>query len=190
MDNHPNRLFNATSIPTDTDAYFLQEGGGFLSQYFFAVSPKHPLMFLAVHDVMQQMNNLLDTGNYYVPATTGPGATKRAFINFMGLDSSNLDELAAKYSKPGPGHYVGVGFGNHSVTVACGRSQSNEYVIRTAVSGWRKTRGWSEMNITNYQAVGKEPNGKTCFKRLHEHYSAQAEAKTEVLQQAYRRQRW
>lgn len=76
MDNYPNTLFNATSVDPNTDAYFLQERGGFLSQYFFAVSPKHPLMFLAVHDVMREMHNMLDTGNFYVPVVSGPGAIK------------------------------------------------------------------------------------------------------------------
>lgn len=190
MDNHPNTLFNATSIHTDLDAYFLQEGGGFLSQYFFAISPKHPLMFLAIHDVMREMHQLADTGDFYVPVVSGPGCTKRAFINFMGHNATNIDEIAGKYSKPGPGHYMGVGFGNHSVTVFGNKKTNMEYVIRTAVSGRRKAQGWEKMNITNYQGVKRENNGKTCFKALHEHYSAQAESKSEALQEAYRRQRW
>ena len=139
---------------------------------------------------MQQMHNLADTGGYYVPVTSGPGATKRAFLNFMGLNSTNIDDIAAKYSKPGPGHYLGVGFGNHSVTVFCNRRQNQEYVIRTAVSGYNKMQGWKQMNITNYQGANKDPTGKTCVRLLHEHYSAQAEAESDILKQAYRRQRW
>jgi mannosyltransferase OCH1-like enzyme len=54
MDNLPGPLLNETTITQDMDAFFLQEGGGFLSQFFFAVSPKHPMMFLAVHDVMER----------------------------------------------------------------------------------------------------------------------------------------
>ena len=53
LDNLPGPLFNETTIPPDMDAFFLQERGGWLSQYFFAVAPKHPIMFLAVHDVMR-----------------------------------------------------------------------------------------------------------------------------------------
>ena len=49
MDNSPGPLLNETTITDDIDAFFLQEKGGFLSQYFFAIAPKHPLMFLAVH---------------------------------------------------------------------------------------------------------------------------------------------
>lgn len=54
MDNLPGLFLNETTITPDIDAFFLQEKGGFLSQFFFAVSPKHPLMFLAVHDVMER----------------------------------------------------------------------------------------------------------------------------------------
>lgn len=53
LDNLPGERFNETTIAPDTDAFFLQEQGGWLSQYFFAVAPKHPIMFLAVHDVMR-----------------------------------------------------------------------------------------------------------------------------------------
>ena len=54
MDNLPGPLFNATTITPDIDAFFLQEQGGYVSQFFFAVAPRHPLMFLAVHDVMER----------------------------------------------------------------------------------------------------------------------------------------
>ncbi|CAB9515463.1 glycosyltransferase [Seminavis robusta] len=191
MDNHPNTLFNAGTIQPETDAYFLQEGGGFLSQYFFAVSPRHPLMFLAVHDVMREMHNILDTGNFYVPVISGPGAMKRAFLNFMGLNGTNLDLVAGKYSKPSPGHYEGVGFGNHSVTVFAHRRNNNDYVIRSAISGHRKMQGWRQMNITNYQAMNKQPNGKSCARLLHEkYYSHAASFDGEIMQEVYRRQRW
>lgn len=190
MDNIPNTLFNSTTITNEIDAYFLQESGLFLSQYFFAVSPRHPMMFLAVHDVMRELHNLLDTGAYYVPSTTGPGATKRAFIHFMGLNNTNLELLAARYSKPRKGHYEGVGWGNHSVTVACNGAENMEYVIRTAVYGTTKNVGMQQMGIVNYQGVRRASNGKTCVRAIHEHYNKLAQAETQSLQEAYRRQRW
>lgn len=66
MDNYPGvNLENGTAFTPDLDAFFIQEGGGFLSQYFFATSPKHPLMFQAVQDVMNTVHHLEDTGNFY-----------------------------------------------------------------------------------------------------------------------------
>ncbi len=64
-------------------------------------------MFLAVHDVMREMHNLEDTGNWYVPAKTGPGATKRAFLFFMGIDTRSTEEDVKFYSKPPAGLYQG-----------------------------------------------------------------------------------
>jgi Glycosyltransferase sugar-binding region containing DXD motif len=194
MDNHPSTLFHSTSVDPNTDAYFLQERGGFLSQYFFAVSPKHPLMFLAVHDVMREMHNILDTGNFYVPVLSGPGAMKvsvhqrlllakrnmasfglfvahtgwlhldaypwkRAFLQFMGLNATNLDLVAGKYSKPPKGHYEGVGFGNHSVTVVASKAENGKYVSRSAVAGPRKTQG-NKWTLQTTRALTSRPVAK------------------------------
>ena len=53
IDNRP-RLhhLNESTIPDDMESFFLREHEGFLSQFFFAISPKHPLMFLAVQRVL------------------------------------------------------------------------------------------------------------------------------------------
>jgi hypothetical protein len=90
----------------------------------------------------------------------------------MGLNGTNLDLVAGKYSKPTKGHYEGVGFGNHSVTVVSNRRNNNDYVIRSAVAGRIKTQGWEQMNITNYQATNKEANGKTCHRLLYDNYNS------------------
>ena len=60
---------HATTIGADVDAFFLQDSNEILSQFFFAVSRKHRLMFLAIHDVMERMHSLDDTGTFYVPGT-------------------------------------------------------------------------------------------------------------------------
>lgn len=173
MDNIPGPLFNATSIDPTTDAYFLQEGEGFLSQYFFAIAPKHPLMFLAVHDVMREIHQLMDTVKFYVPVVTGPGVTKRAFLHFMGINISNGNEIGGKYSRPNAGHYIGTFGNNRSVTVVGSGRTCQEYVVRGAIRGIQKTEGWQQMNITEYQGGPKQPNGKTCFRAIQEYYMSQ-----------------
>jgi len=147
MDNAPNTLF-LPSLTPEMDAYFVQEGGGWLSQYFFAASPRHPIMFLAVHDVLNQMANLLDVGNFYVPVVSGPGATKRAFLHFMDLNATNADAVAGAYSKPDAGHYVSTYYPNHSVDVVGSRQTGNNYVIRDSVRGPAKGAAWVAMNVT------------------------------------------
>lgn len=152
------------------DAFFLQERGGWLSQFFFAVAPKHPLMFYAVHDVLHEMHGVADTGTFYVPATTGPGATKRAFLRFMNINSWSSDEDKARYSKPVKGVYRGVATPDWTVTVEGSRSTGHLWLQRDALGGPTKVEGWKLMNITNYQDLNKAPTGKSCQTLLYEKY--------------------
>lgn len=185
MDNLPGQLFNATTITPDMDAFFLKERGGWVSQYFFAVSPKHPIMFLAVHDVMHQMHSQQDTGKFHVPSLTGPGATKRAFLSFMRIDArlGATPEQVKKYAKPRPGLYQG--WGNRSVLVAGTRATNMNFVKRDAIRGNEKRRGWEEMNITNYQMVNKQNNNRSCVLQLHDKYMMEQQ-REEIL----RTHRW
>lgn len=117
---------------------------------------------------------------------------KRAFLNFMGLNGTNLDLVAGKYSKPPKGHYEGVGFGNHSVSVVASRHENGAYVIRSAVAGRKKMQGWTRMNITNYQATNKEASGKTCHRLLYDNYYSYPsleEGNGNGMQNAYRSRR-
>ena len=188
MDNLPGKLFNETTITPDMDAFFLQEGGGWISQYFFAIAPKHPLMFLAVHDAMQEMHQLEDTGNFHVPQKTGSGATKRAFLYFMGVNSRPKEEDINLYSKPPKGTYHGITKGNRTVTVEGSRRTSGKWVGRSAIKGDVKKDGWNKMNITHYQTVKKKPSNKSCFMQLHDLYNPRV--KEREMLETLRHRRW
>ena len=189
MDNVPGPFLNATTITPDMDAFFLQEGGGFPSQYFFAVSPKHPIMFLAVHDVMKMLHDAEDTGKFYVPFTTGPGSIKRAMLYFMGYNSSWTAEMANQYAYPVKGLYVGKVLGNRTVTIEGSRQTSQAWVARNGVRGRDKNQGFKMMNITNYQEVNKESSGKSCIRQLLDHYTMPAEREKQI-QEALHHRRW
>ena len=188
MDNTPGPLFNSTTIGPDVDAFFLQEQGRFPSQYFFAVSPKHPMMFLAIHDVMNNMHTAADTGKFYVPAVTGPGSIKRSMLQFMGHNSSWTNEMINTYAYPTKGVYVGKVHGNRSVTIEGSSSSSHHWVNRGGVRGQEKSDGWRLMNVTNYQEVNKEPTGRSCIQHLLDRYNSE-QAKQQV-QDTLRYRRW
>ena len=83
IDNAPGPwLWNETGsvITNETDALFEQERDGFPSQYFFAASPHHPVMFLAVYQLMHRVMDVASVQRQYVPFVTGPGAIKKAFV--------------------------------------------------------------------------------------------------------------
>eukprot|EP00557_Chaetoceros_sp_GSL56_P001852 CAMPEP_0176490204 /NCGR_PEP_ID=MMETSP0200_2-20121128/7740_1 /TAXON_ID=947934 /ORGANISM="Chaetoceros sp., Strain GSL56" /LENGTH=498 /DNA_ID=CAMNT_0017887483 /DNA_START=591 /DNA_END=2084 /DNA_ORIENTATION=- len=77
IDNEPGPKFlNASLITDDMDSLFEQEGGGFPSQYFFAASPHHPVMYHAVHHTISRLMEVQSISEQMVPFVTGPGALK------------------------------------------------------------------------------------------------------------------
>lgn len=84
INNSPGPWFwNETgSVITDvTDALFEQERDGFPSQYFFAASPHHPIMYLAVQNALLRVMEVKSMMRQYVPFVTGPGAIKSAVVS-------------------------------------------------------------------------------------------------------------
>ena len=82
IDNSP-REFNGTTIRPGDDAFFTVEKLGIASQYFFAASPGHPIMLLALHEAIQSLWNTYNVMVNNPAGHTGPQATKRAFISFQ-----------------------------------------------------------------------------------------------------------
>lgn len=62
MDNAPGRVLlqEYDAIQPQHDAVLTREGGGFPSQYFMAISPRHPLMYLAIQSTF---HTVLGLGN-------------------------------------------------------------------------------------------------------------------------------
>jgi len=151
MDSAANYKFLVTeAIEPNDDAYLLIEGKGFLAQYFLSASPKHPIMFLAVHHTIRR---LLETGNVlnqYVPFVTGPGALKAAGISFMNDDES--------FGYPAAG--VHTGMDNRTVRVVGNKRTSNSYIIRGAIRGATKQKGYDAINQTVYKDFSDNVHGE------------------------------
>lgn len=88
LDTTPNNLgpYTFDSIATEEkplEAFFIIESFHFLSQYFFAIQPKHPLMH---HTIMATLHKLLaldDTSAFDASLITGPKALHKGFIHFL-----------------------------------------------------------------------------------------------------------
>jgi len=151
-----------TIVDHDTDeAFFVIEGGGFLSQYFMATSAKHPVAFLTVHHALSRLLTLNDVDAQYVPFVTGPGALKSAFIHFMndqGPNEPKTKNHSPKYNKIGqPGLYVGMM--NRTVTVVGTPGTSNRYVRRSVIRN-KHVIYREQMNMTHFSKVGSSDEGK------------------------------
>ena len=149
IDSAPGHLFNATTIRSFDDAWFIPEKLGVLAQYFMSSSPKHPLMFMTVHATLMRLMDLESVLNQYVPVVTGPGALKSGMISFMQVrprDSGEFQRVPA-------GYYVGID--NRTVTVRGTKQNTNEYIRRTAVNGAKKKDGYRKMGQTHYNGAFK-----------------------------------
>ncbi|CAB9525662.1 glycosyltransferase [Seminavis robusta] len=168
MDNEPGKLFHADAIDPDIDGFFLRSSVGLPSQYFFGISPKHPLMFLAVHDVLKEMLALADVGTFYVPGTTGPRCIRRAFLKFVSITNRGIDSATYNsYAYPEAGKFVGML--NRSVDIV-GNDTTREQYVKTSSLHHAKKTDWKLMNHTDYYKLNKIPQHKTCLKLLLEQH--------------------
>eukprot|EP00934_Nitzschia_sp_Nitz4_P000692 Nitzschia sp. Nitz4//scaffold195_size40117//3373//4610//NITZ4_007572-RA/size40117-augustus-gene-0.32-mRNA-1//-1//CDS//3329540353//692//frame0 len=181
VDTAPREPFlNGTIIQPLDETFFVVESGGWLSQYFMAAEPRHPLMYLYISKIIQRLYSLNDVGKQHVARTTGPGPLKYAFIAFMNDQGPNIYEgfgscngnREYKYGQVTKGHYVG--WNNRTVTVVGekGWPQSDYYIQRNAVAG--KDAAYKAMNMTHFEQSSQQAatsdayGGKPCFRIVYE----------------------
>ncbi|KAL7563650.1 hypothetical protein ACA910_013386 [Epithemia clementina (nom. ined.)] len=159
-DNMPKEFNPSTTLTADDEAYFEVERGGWLSQYFFAAQPRHPLMYLLVMQIWQRIFTLENVGDQYAPYLTGPGALKVAMKHFMQthrMPAENRNPCDV-FEKVCPGHYVGLA--NRSVTV----TNQTVAVYRSVVG--KKTGEYKAMNMTHFGTVQSAQTNESCINRL------------------------
>jgi hypothetical protein len=172
IDNAPGKFWTSDTIRPEDDAFFVIEKLGVLSQYFIAVSPKHPLMYLAVHLSLSRLLDLDHVGKQNIPVVTGPGALKVAFKYFMRTQEilSGDDERkwkakhpnGTRYGRVKAGTYYGVG--NRSVTIAGTKETASRLVIRGSVYG--KGEGYKKMGMKHFSAIAKKKFNESCLVHL------------------------
>ena len=156
-DTAPGELFlnDNTSNPVigpDDEAFFVIEAEGFLSQYFMAAAPKHPLIYLTIVQILERLLAVENIKEQYVPFVTGPGALKAAFVDFMGRGNTD--------GKPPAGVYQGsqsVGNGLHTVTVKGDRrTASRRYVVRQGIDHHTKVAAYKAVGMSHFNEVKKD----------------------------------
>lgn len=74
--------FNHTTIRPDDDAFIPIEPVGVPAQFFFAVSPRHPLMLHALNEAIIQLQGTCNVMINNPARKTGPAAFKAGYIHF------------------------------------------------------------------------------------------------------------
>lgn len=145
MDSSPNK-FSVDSIRDGDDAFFPLEMLGIPAQYWFAASPRHPVMYLSAKHSLQTMAFRDDISNNNAAKTTGPGAFKSGFILWSQFANVNTNGyvLEGTYS----------GSHGRTVRVVGSRGNSNEWIIREGVKG--KGGAYKTMGMTHFHATKQQ----------------------------------
>ncbi|GKY92933.1 hypothetical protein MPSEU_000262300 [Mayamaea pseudoterrestris] len=169
MDNAATGFNASYTISPDDQAFFVIEQGKFLSQFFMASKPKHPLMFLLVQHILHRLLSLNQVDKQYVPYVTGPGALKAAYIHYMnaqGPNEPNKKGHSSRYHNPNEeGVFVGA-LDNSTVTVRGNNTESTKYIERNVIR--RKNVAYAAMNMTHYSdEIKPQVNLDSCMNRIY-----------------------
>lgn len=151
IDSAPAKL--TPDLFLNTDALFVVEQYHILSQWFMAVSPRHPLMKLALEQALENMFHVSDVTNVGAAKQTGPHALHVALQKYM---PGVFDPLKPGNKPVKEGTYVG---GNRSITVIGVAEHQNEFVQRDVIR--HKNLEYASMNMVHF-SQDRRVSGVSC----------------------------
>jgi hypothetical protein len=163
FDSAPNDFSADTIDPTD-DGWFVVEQYHILSQWFMAVSPRHPLMYYAIHHSLLNLLEAEDTQQIGAHLKTGPHALHRAFMDFRKDAGILVDPLGTGKKPVGSGTFSGTH--NRTITVVGVGENENEFVQRLAVDPIVRQKAYRTMGMTHFSKYTKpnaKKSGHTCL---------------------------
>ena len=156
--------FDANTIKAEYDGFFVVEQYHILSQWFMAVSPRHPLMYYAIHRTLQSLIEAEDTLKSGAHIMSGPHALHSAFVSFRRDANVLVDPLGTGFKPVWSGTFRGTN--NRTVTVVGKGENENEYVKRMAVNAFTRTRDYRRMGMTHFSSFmdpKAKKSGQTCY---------------------------
>jgi mannosyltransferase OCH1-like enzyme len=163
FDSAPNEFSADTIDPTD-DGWFVVEQYHILSQWFMAVSPRHPLMYYAIHHSLLNLLEAEDTQQIGAHLKTGPHALHRAFMDFRKDAGILVDPLGTGFKPVWSGRFAGTH--NRTITVVGVGENENEFVQRLAVDPIVRQKAYRAMGMTHFSKYTKpnaKKSGHTCL---------------------------
>ena len=165
MDGQGTTFCTSTSLKSqcsklidDDDAYLVTEGGGFLAQYFLAISLKHPIMYFALQTALQVVLGVPDYQDQYVPRTTGPAALGTGYRHFMRNMSRSI------FAGDPRGFKVGVN--NRTARIVNTGGESELYVKRFAFNIKDKRKFYETMDMKPFDDA-RTRTGVSCFHKIY-----------------------
>lgn len=165
IDSTPN-AFDGSQIAPDADAFFIVEMYQTLSQYFMAASPRHPILFYAIHDALISLLQAPDVAGINAAYNTGPHALYRGFQAFMRDAGVEIPHIHRGDGAVEAGTYVGTD--GRSITVVGSPSTQNELVMREAIRRGEKIKEYRKMSMTHFTQDAKRSSGVSMLRALYE----------------------
>lgn len=182
----PDTFSSLATEESELEAFFTIESFHFLSQYFFGIAPKHPLMH---HTILGTLQNLLakqDTVAWDASWVTGPKALHQGFVAFLKDAGIKPENGKRGLSKRYRHNYIVsnatiMGTGNHTVA-SYGNSKEAEadyWVWRydKNVSSKSKNDGYTAMGMEHFGRLKKRPSGVSCQQAIKNRHLQDATAK-------------
>lgn len=146
FDSRPS-LFNETTILPDDEAFLVVERNGLPSQWFMSASPRHPLLYSIIQELLLNLIKLDDVGDLPIVWTTGPGAVSGGFSKFLGPHVKRQHPDVA-------GLYIGA-YG-HTVRLVGNHTNENEYIERNIYETRLRKDGEDYNDVKNqaYASMG------------------------------------
>lgn len=153
------------------DGYFVVENWHMLSQYFMAVSPRHPIMWYAIQHALINLLSAADTGALSASMVTGPNTLHQAFMSFRADIGAKVDKSGVGFKPVWAGQFAGAQ--QRSITVVGVAENQNEYVHRDVI-GTAKRNEYRQMDMTHFQDDKKQPTGRSCLSSILDSYDNDA----------------
>jgi len=150
IDNWAGDNFTEETIPANVTGFTFSDVAKRPSQWFMAFEPRHPLMYLAMKQIMHNILNLVDIYKPPVVFVTGPGPVWDAYKIFMDNESSQNRDIAA------PGFHHGA-FGNIMVKAHHKGIGTNDMLVNQGAHNFNDIVQDSQgKSMTRRQRIEKE----------------------------------
>lgn len=166
IDSAPNAMTGST-IQDEDDGFFVVEQYHMLSQYFMAVSPRHPLMHYTIQHTLHNLMGKKDTGQQNAAYVTGPHALHAGYRSFRhDHHGDKVDPAGTGYKPVWNGTFYGTD--HRSIRVVGVGENENEYIWRSLVRTKHKMEEYKQQGMEHFSAFNKKnkETGQSCFQAI------------------------
>jgi Glycosyltransferase sugar-binding region containing DXD motif len=158
-----------STIQSEEDGFFVVDHYHYLSQYFMALSPRHPLMFYTIQASLANVLLASDTGSINPARTTGPAALHRGLQSFVLDAGMDLPDAltAVKQQQRGP-VVGGIYKGTNGLSIRVVETEDdNQVVRREALKRAEKMAAYSKMGMKHFSKT-RQASNVSCLALLYD----------------------